>query len=94
MCDCGWSGWRAENTIPCQEPITVDPAILTEDERQSRHIERLPQSLAQAIAAFRQDQVLVEALSKDYANTILAVREDEWKAMQNFNAGKRKSSCC
>jgi len=78
----GLDGVQKHHSLP--EPITVDPAILTEDERQSRHIERLPQSLAQAIAAFRQDQVLVEALSKDYANTILAVREDEWKAMQNF----------
>jgi glutamine synthetase len=78
----GLDGVQKQRSLP--EPITVDPAILSEDERQSRHIELLPQSLAQATAYFRHDQPLFEALGKDYASTFLAVREAEWKAMQNF----------
>jgi glutamine synthetase len=73
-----------EQQFPLPEPIAVDPAVLSHEARQSRHIHLLPQSLDQAISAFQQDPVLLDALGADYAKTFLAVRQAEREAMQNF----------
>jgi glutamine synthetase len=55
------------------EPITVDPATLSEEERASRGIRPYPASLDEALDALEQDDVLIEALGEPLVRTHLAV---------------------
>ena len=63
------------------EPVAVDPATLTEAERQTRQIDRLPANLGEAIAHLSQSTVLLNALGPDLARAFLAVRRAEWSAL-------------
>lgn len=64
--------------------VNVNPGDLTEAERSSREIERLPLNLGQAIAQLSQDQVILQALGSQLAQAYLAVRKAEWETMQDF----------
>jgi glutamine synthetase len=66
------------------DPIAVDPATLTEAERQARQIDRLPTTLGAAIAQLSQSAVLLNALGADLAQAFLAVRRAEWSALGNL----------
>lgn len=66
------------------EPISFDPGHLPESERQQRHIERLPQTLGEAIEHLNQDQILLTALGSDLAQAFLAVRRAEWEYFKDF----------
>ncbi|QKD81183.1 glutamine synthetase [Thermoleptolyngbya sichuanensis A183] len=66
------------------DPIAVDPATLTEAERQARQIDRLPATLGAAIAHLSQSAVLLNALGADLAQAFLAVRRAEWSALGNL----------
>ncbi len=55
------------------EPIMVDPATLSEEERASRGIRPLPASLDEALDALEKDDVLIEALGEPLVRTHLAV---------------------
>jgi glutamine synthetase len=55
------------------EPITVDPATLSEEEHASRGIRPLPASLDEALDALEEDDVLIEALGESLVRTHLAV---------------------
>lgn len=56
-------------------PATTDPHLMSDDERRAIHADRLPQSLQEAIANLRNDQVLVEALGERLAGSYIAVKE-------------------
>lgn len=66
------------------EPVAVDPATLSEAERNERQIARLPENLGRAIAHLRQDSVLLEALGAPLAQAFLAVRTAEWHALKDL----------
>ncbi|MDG2618113.1 glutamine synthetase family protein [Thermoleptolyngbya sichuanensis XZ-Cy5] len=66
------------------DPIAVDPATLTDAERQARQIDRLPATLGAAIAHLSQSAVLLNALGADLAQAFLAVRRAEWSALGNL----------
>jgi glutamine synthetase len=55
------------------EPITVDPATLSEEERAERNIRPLPSSPDQALNALENDEVLIEALGAPLVRTHVAV---------------------
>lgn len=55
--------------------VTVDPHSLDEETRRRLGAVRHPQSLAEALAALRGDQVLMEALGDRLATSYLAVKE-------------------
>ncbi len=55
------------------EPVTVDPATLSEEERAERNIRPLPTSLEEAMDALENDEVLVDALGAPLVRTHLAV---------------------
>jgi glutamine synthetase len=55
------------------EPTMVDPATLSEEERDSRGIYPLPASLDEALDALESDDVLIEALGEPLVRTHLAV---------------------
>ena len=67
------------------EPVQMDPADLSDEERQARGIRLLPSNLGEAIAALEQDQVLLDALGPDLARSFLAVRRAEWEAMKDLS---------
>ncbi len=65
------------------EPSEVDPALLPEDERERRHIRRLPTSMSEALTNLEGDQVLLGAMKDLMARSFLAVR---WSEDQAFSA--------
>jgi glutamine synthetase len=71
----GVAGLDDELTLP--DPVDVDPAALDAETLVSRGIRRLPTSLGEALAAFKADDALREALSPELAASIVAIRESD-----------------
>jgi glutamine synthetase len=59
------------------EPVHVDPATLSDDERARLHCDRLPTTLDEALSALERDEVLMEALGPLRRNAYLAVKRSE-----------------
>ena len=59
------------------EPVNVDPATLSEAERRTRGVARLPESLGQALDELERDEVLMEALGPLRRSAYLAVKRSE-----------------
>jgi glutamine synthetase len=55
------------------EPVLVDPATLSEEERTSRGIRPLPNSLEEALDELERNETLTEALGEPLVRTHLAV---------------------
>jgi glutamine synthetase len=60
------------------DPITVDPALFSDQERAVGNIVRYPTSLDEALDRLEEDQVLMGALGDPLARSYLAVRRSEW----------------
>jgi glutamine synthetase len=60
--------------------VEVDPASLTEEQRQEQGIARLPASLDEALAHLEADSILMEALGPLLSNSFLTVRRSEAEA--------------
>jgi glutamine synthetase len=73
-----------ERELEPPEPVEVDPATLSEDDRAARGIHRLPATQEEALDALAADQVLTTALGPTLATSYLAVRRSEWAA---YSAG-------
>jgi glutamine synthetase len=67
-----------ERGLEPPEPVSVDPATLSEEERGSRGIVPLPATQAEALDALAVDRVLLDALGRVLADSYLAVRRSEW----------------
>jgi glutamine synthetase len=74
----GLDGVERELVPP--SPITVDPATLSDEERDAGAIERYPTTLAGALDRLEADDVLQAALGAPLAGSYLAVRHSEWDA--------------
>lgn len=83
MIAAGLDGVRRRLSLP--EAVTVDPATLTDAERNSKQIDRLPSSLGESIQQFKQNQTLLSALGSDLATANLAVRQAEYQAMKEWS---------
>jgi len=57
--------------------VDVDPGNLSDDERERRGIQRLPQSLDAALDALQHDSVLLDALGPQLATAYIAVKRLE-----------------
>jgi glutamine synthetase len=73
-----------QHSYPLPAPVSLDPATLSEEERQALGLDRLPVGLEDAIAALEQNDVLKTALGHPLATTLIAVRRAEWNAMKDF----------
>lgn len=73
-----------ERGLTPPEPVAVDPATLSEDERARRGIVPLPETQAEALDALAADALLTGALGHVLAGAYLAVRRSEWAA---YSAG-------
>jgi glutamine synthetase len=60
------------------EPVLINPHDMDESEREARGIRRYPTSLAEALTALEQDQVLLDALGAERAHEFIGVRRAEW----------------
>lgn len=69
-----------ERNLDPGEPVLVDPATLSEEERASRGIRPLPVSLAEALDALEEDEVLTEVLGEPLVRTHLAVNQGQAEA--------------
>jgi glutamine synthetase len=69
-----------ERELEAPEPLSVDPATLSDREREAAGAHRYPATLQDSIEALERDQVLVEALGDLLARSYLAVRRSEWGA--------------
>jgi glutamine synthetase len=65
------------------EAVTVDPATLSEEERERIGASRLPLTLDEALVALEQDKVLTEALGAPLAHEYLLVKRAEWEAFKD-----------
>jgi glutamine synthetase len=59
------------------DPVLVDPAALSEENRRAMGAERYPETLDAALDALQADPVLMEALGEPLARAYLAVRRSE-----------------
>lgn len=71
----GMWGVRAGLRLPAL--VDVDPASLSEEEREARGIRRLPASLAESTDAFAADTLLTHAFGTELAGTIVDVHRAE-----------------
>ncbi|MFI8528775.1 glutamine synthetase family protein [Streptomyces aquilus] len=71
----GLDGIASAAVLP--EEITGDPARLDADRAAAQGVRRLPTSLAEAVAEFREDACLRGALGPVLADAVIAVREGE-----------------
>jgi glutamine synthetase len=65
------------------DPVTVDPGLLSEDERRVKGIHRLPVNVAEAIERLRRNRYLTSCLGEELARAFLAVRQKEWDALKD-----------
>ncbi|GAA5061296.1 glutamine synthetase family protein [Streptomyces similanensis] len=65
------------SSAPLPEEITGDPARLDAAQAAARDVRRLPTGLLEAVAEFRKDALLREALGPVLADAVTAVREGE-----------------
>jgi glutamine synthetase len=76
-----------ERGLEPPEPVSVDPATLSDDERTRAGIHRLPATQQEALDELEQDAVLIDALGATLAEAYLAVRRSEWAA---YSAGDER----
>jgi glutamine synthetase len=68
-----------ERGLEPPDPVEVDPATLSDDDRETLGIRRLPSMQDEALDALEADPVLVGALGPVLAGSYLAVRRSEWE---------------
>lgn len=81
---CGLDG--VVRSLKPPEPVEVDPATMSEDEREKNNVIRLPQSLAEALAELEQDEVLMRMLGDDLSRTFLSVKTSECAVFGGANS--------
>jgi glutamine synthetase len=74
-----------ERNLDPGEPITVDPATLSDEERDSKGIYPLPANLDEALDALERDEVLIEALGEPLVRTHLAVGRAQAKMARELS---------
>jgi glutamine synthetase len=65
------------------EPMAVDPATLSEEERERMGVARLPLTLDEALVALEEDKVLTEALGAPLAHEYLLVKRAEVESFKD-----------
>lgn len=78
----GMDGLRRE--LPLPPEATVDPGLLSSEERERMGFDPLPTSLGQALDALREDTVLLGSLGPARARAYLAVKQMEWEALKEL----------
>ncbi|MGG6295330.1 glutamine synthetase family protein [Leptolyngbya sp. AN02str] len=66
------------------DALAINPALLSEDERTHQGIDRLPQTLNDAIAHLQQSPLFLDALGAPLSTAFIGVRTAEWQAMKEW----------
>ncbi|MBI3928893.1 MAG: glutamine synthetase [Armatimonadetes bacterium] len=66
------------------ESVSVDPGLLSEQEREKRGIRRLPFGLAESLGNLRGNSVLKQAMGKELAKAFISVRSRELADLENL----------
>ncbi len=74
-----------ERRLELAPEMPVDPGLLSSAERQKFGADLLPQSLAESLAALKQDDVLLSSLGAARAKAYMAVRTMEWEALKDYS---------
>jgi glutamine synthetase len=74
-----------ERDLDPGEPVTVDPATLSDEERASRGIYHLPASLDETLDALEGNEVLIRALGEPLVRTHLAVGRAQAKMAKELS---------
>ncbi|HXH11412.1 MAG TPA: glutamine synthetase family protein [Alphaproteobacteria bacterium] len=72
-----------ERQVTPPAAVTVDPALLPEEERQRLGADRLPLTLDDALLALEADGLLREALGEALAREYLLVKRAEWESFKD-----------
>jgi glutamine synthetase len=72
-----------ERELEAPAAVSVDPAALSEEERERLGVHRLPLALDEALVALEQDKVLTEALGEPLAHEYLLVKRAEWEGFKD-----------
>ncbi|KAF6818050.1 glutamine synthetase [Colletotrichum plurivorum] len=73
------------------EDCEVDPATLTANDRSELGVkEMLPADLPEALAALREDEVMVEILGEELVERYVTVKEEEMKLLESMNVVDRR----
>jgi glutamine synthetase len=83
MIAAGLDGLQRNLKLPAE--VKMDPALIPEQERLARGIDRLPRNLGEAIEALRNDPVLLAAMGEPLAKSYLAVRQNEWDNLKDLS---------
>jgi glutamine synthetase len=75
-----------ERGLDLPAPVQVDPATLSQAEREAKGIRPLPASQREALDALAADDVLTGAMGEVLARSYLAVRGSEWEAYSAADA--------
>jgi glutamine synthetase len=78
----GLDGIRQNMSPP--DPVQVDPAEMSEEDRRKRGVFPLPANLSGALNQFASDTLLIKALGTEFAQAYLAVRHAEWQALKGL----------
>ncbi len=68
-----------ERELDPGEPLNRDPAGVDDADLDAQGIERLPESLSEALDAFESDEVLADALGEPLHGSFLEVKRSEWE---------------
>ena len=68
-----------ERGLEPPDPVEVDPATLSDDDRETLGVRRLPATQEEALDALEDDEVLMRALGPVLAGSYLTVRRSEWE---------------
>lgn len=71
------------NKIDCGEPVEVNPAVLSEEERTRLGINRYPTTLEDALNELEKDTVLKNALGEVLHKEYITVKRSEWGSFYN-----------
>ena len=72
-----------EHRLKPPEAVSVDPALLSEEERERIGAARLPLTLDEALVALEADEVLTEALGRPLAHEYVLVKRAEWEGFKD-----------
>ncbi len=72
-----------KNKIECGEPVEVDPAKLSEEERIRLGVNRYPTNLEEALNELEKDEILKKALGEVLHKEYIAVKRSEWRGFYN-----------
>ena len=68
-----------KNKLVCEEPINKNNYSITEDEIESKGIERLPKNLYEAVEEFKKDELIQGVLGKHVSDEYAEIKMKEWQ---------------